>query len=183
MKKFLLLLFAVFLTASVPAQDKQFSSTEKNVFKVNTLSLLIGTGSVFYEREFSDLLSGQMGVSYTNFKFWDTRFKGTTLTPEVRIYPKKNGVDGFYLAPYFRYQQYSLEDDDEDFRNTLTSFGGGFLLGRQWIRESGFTMDFFFGGHYGKADTSEEESGINQSSYNIFEGFKMRTGFALGFAF
>jgi len=185
MKKLLLLTLVILLTLPSFAQEKATNSTEKNVLKVNTLSLFLGTGSIFYERKISDITSAQMGVGYMSFKLGDTKFTGLILTPEFRIYAKKKAIDGAYLAPYFRYQRYTLENADEDSKGTLTSMGGGLLFGRQWITDSGFTMDLFFGGHYGSADVKVETAGATEDSFdkNFFEGFKMRIGFALGFAF
>jgi len=180
MKNLAVLSLALLLTISSLAQPAV--STEKNVLKVNTLSLLLGTGSVFYEREISDLTSAQLGVAYMNFKLGDTKFTGLILTPEFRIYPKKNAIDGFYLSPYFRYQKFTVENKDKDSKGTLTSMGGGLVFGRQWITDSGFTMDLFFGGHYGSADI-KVDSGTDSFDSNFFEGFKMRVGFAIGFAF
>ncbi|RPH31954.1 MAG: DUF3575 domain-containing protein [Bacteroidales bacterium] len=181
MKKILtLILIACFALPSI-AQV----SEEKNVLKVNTLSFLLGTGSIFYERELSDLTSAQLGVGYMNFKLGDTKFTGLILTPEFKIYLKKNAIDGFYAAPYLRYQRFTAEvTDDFPSKGTLTSMGGGLVFGRQWITNSGFTMDLFFGGHYGKADVNVD-SGDENGDYDttFFEGFRMRIGFSLGFAF
>lgn len=182
MKKILILLLVVVLAIPTIAQDKSNVSTEKNVLKVNTLSLFLGTGSVFYERKISDMASAQLGVAYLSFKFSDTKFSGLILTPEFRFYPKKNAIDGFYLAPYIRYQKFTVENTTNASKGSLTSMGGGLLFGRQWITNSGFTMDLFFGGHYGSADI-KVDSGTDSFSTNNFEGFKMRIGFALGFAF
>lgn len=183
MKKTALLLFVLILSLNCLAQDKVelSSSPEKNVLKINTLSLFLGTGSLFYERKLSDMVSAQVGVGYLNFKLWSARFNGLILTPEVRIHPRKDAIDGFYMAPYLRYQRYNLSDGGQDI-GSLTALGGGFLLGRQWITKSGFTMDLFFGGHYGDA-TAEGSSDENPEDYDHFSGFRMRMGFALGFAF
>jgi hypothetical protein len=183
MKKLLLAFLVILLAIPSIAQEKSTVSTEKNVLKVNTLSLFLGTGSVFYERKISDLASAQLGVGYLSFKFSDTKFSGLILTPEFRIYPKKNAIDGFYLSPYLRYQKYTLENTKSDSKGTLTSMGGGLVFGRQWITNSGFTMDLFFGGHYGSADVKVDSGTDSFEKTNLFEGFKMRVGFAIGFAF
>ncbi|MDY0200898.1 MAG: DUF3575 domain-containing protein [Bacteroidales bacterium] len=156
-------------------------SEEKNVFKVNTLSLIVGTGSVFYERKFTENVSGQLGVAYLNFGTKDTRFSGLILTPEVRFYPKKDAIDGFYLAPYVRYQNFGLKNDDD--KATYSNIGGGFAVGRQWITGSGFTMDLFFGGHYGSGKIDVDPGDEDSFSTEIFDGFGTRVGFAIGFAF
>jgi hypothetical protein len=180
MKKALILFIVFALTLQSFSQDKTDVATEKNVLKINTLSLILTTGSVFYEHRLSDLMSGQFGFGYTGIKIKDTKFSGIILTPEFRIYPKKNAIDGFYIAPYLRYQNYSLQNGAD--KGTLSSMGGGLLFGRQWITKSGFTMDLFFGGHYGSTNL-KVNSGTDTFSTNLITGFGMRVGFALGFAF
>lgn len=165
------------------AQEKTSNvSAEKNVLKINTLSLILGTGSIFYERKISDMTSAQMGVAYLGYKFSDTKFQGLILTPELRIYPRKNAIDGVYIAPYLRYQNYSVSNIDDGSKGSLSVIGGGLLFGRQWITNSGFTMDLFFGGHYGSANV-KVDSGSDSFDKGLFSGFGMRAGFALGFAF
>jgi hypothetical protein len=184
MKKLLIISLIVHLGVPSFAQEKPAASADKNVLKINTLALFLGTGSVFYEHKLGDMTSGQLGLAYLNFKLGDTRFSGLILTPEFRVYPKKDAISGFYVAPYLRYQKFTVENKvvDPPSKGSLTSMGGGLLFGRQWITNSGFTMDLFFGGHYGKADV-KVDSGTNSFDSNFFNGFKMRVGFALGFSF
>jgi hypothetical protein len=177
MKKLLLIILAAMLVAPSFSQEV---STEKNVIKVNTLSLFLGTGSLFYERGLTDMISGQLGVGYLHYGASGTSFGGLFLTPEVRFYLKKNAIDGFYLGPYLRYQNLSLKNDLD--KGTLSSMGGGLAIGRQWITKSGFTMDLFFGGHYGSTKVKADAGGEEVFNVNAFKGFKPRIGFALGFA-
>ena len=182
MKKIVILFFVILFTIPTFSQEKATGvATEKNVLKINTLSLILGTGSIFYERKFSDGMAGQLGVSYLNYRLSGTKFTGLILTPEVRFYPKKNAIDGMYIAPYVRYQNYSLSDNSA--KGTLSSIGGGVLFGRQWIRPSGFTMDLFFGGHYSSASVKATQGDVTTFDTNLFSGFGFRIGFALGFAF
>jgi hypothetical protein len=183
MKKILAVLLAIVLAVPSFAQEKTANfSTEKNVLKINTLSLICATGSIFYERKISDMTSLQMGVAYLGYKFSDVKFSGLILTPEFRIYPKKAAIDGMYIAPYVRYQNFSASSGETDSKGTLSVIGGGLLFGRQWITNSGFTMDLFFGGHYGSANV-KLESGTDSDELDLFSGFRVRAGFALGFAF
>lgn len=182
MKKTLILILVVVLAMPAFSQEKSDVSIEKNVLKINTLSLFLGTGSIFYERKISDLTSAQMGVAYLSYKYSDTRFSGLILTPEVRIYPKKNANDGFYIAPYLRYQKFMVKNTTDNSEGSLSSMGGGLVFGRQWITKSGFTMDLFFGGHYGSSSV-KVDSGTDSFDKDLFSGFKPRVGFALGFAF
>lgn len=180
MKRLLLLVVVVSLMMPVKAQE---TSTEKNVLKVNTLALVLGTGSIFYERAFNDHMSGQLGFGYLNYGKGDDRFSGLFLTPELRLYPKKNAIDGMYVAPYLRYNGLTLKVESAG-KATVSSIGGGLALGRQWVTNSGFTMDLFFGGHYMSASVkAEDESGDDVYDAGLFDGFGIRIGFALGFAF
>lgn len=162
------------------SEKKSETKTEKNVLKVNTLSLFLATGSIFYEHKLSDGVSGQLGLAYMGVKIQDTKFTGVILTPEVRLYPRKNAIDGFYIAPYLRYQNFTLQSGVN--KGSLSSMGGGLLFGRQWITRSGFTMDLFFGGHYGSSSV-KVDSGTDSFNTNLITGFGMRIGFALGFSF
>lgn len=180
MKKLFTLILTSVLVINSFAQDKPAVSSEKNVIKVNALSLLLGTGSLFYERKFSDNFSGQLGAAYMGFKYQDTKFNGLILTPECRFYPKKNAIDGMYVAPYLRYQNFSLQDGDN--KGTLSTMGGGLLFGRQWIKDSGFTMDLFFGGHYSGSKVKVTD-GTDTFNSDLLSGFGVRIGFAIGIAF
>jgi hypothetical protein len=180
MKKLITLVLVVLFAIPTFAQESKVSE-DKNVLKINTLSLIVGTGSIFYERKFTDNVSGQLGVAYLNYGVEDTKFTGLILTPEARFYPKKDAIDGFYLAPYARYQNFSLTGGDD--KATYTNIGGGLALGRQWITKSGFTMDLFFGGHYGSGEIDVNSGDEESFTTGLFEGFRTRMGFALGFAF
>jgi hypothetical protein len=182
--KLTIILFLVSAFAfPVFSQEKSDVTTENNVLKLNTLSLFVLTPSIFYEHKISDMTSAQVGVGYLGYRVSDVRFTGLFLTPEFRIYPKKNAIDGFYIAPYFRYMNLSVKSTTENSNASLSVLGGGLLFGRQWITKSGFNLDLFFGGHYGSgsAKTSSEDTSWYDS--DLFSGFRTRVGFAIGFAF
>jgi len=183
MKKLLILALIAVLTIPSFSQEKSNVSTEKNVLKINTLSLIFGTGSLFYERKISELTSVQLGIGYMGYKVSDAKFSGLILTPEFRIYPRKNAIDGFYIAPYLRYFNFTIKSGTNNDIGSLTVMGGGLLFGRQWITNSGFTMDLFLGGHYGSASVKTNSGSTEWVDSNFFSGFKTRVGFALGFAF
>jgi len=182
MKKTVVLFLLSVITFTSFAQSDENVAQEKNVLKVNTLALIIGTGSIFYERKVSELVSAQMGVGYMNYNLGETKFSGLILTPEARFYVRKNAIDGFYIAPYLRYSQYKYNDEEGTDEGSFTSMGGGAAFGMQWIMKKGFTMDLFFGGHYtdGSVDI---QSGGEPNDITKIEGFKTRVGFAIGFAF
>jgi Protein of unknown function (DUF3575) len=183
MKKTLILLLVIVLTMPTFAQEQSDVSTEKNVLKLNTLSLFVLTPSIFYEHKISDMTSAQFGVGYLGYKISDVKFTGLFLTPEFRIYPKKNAIDGFYIAPYLRYMNLSVKSTTDDTKASLSVIGGGLLFGRQWITKSGFNMDLFFGGHYGSGSAKANSGDTSWFDSNLFSGFRTRVGFAIGFAF
>ncbi|HPB13984.1 MAG: DUF3575 domain-containing protein [Bacteroidales bacterium] len=180
-KVVILLLFSAFALNSF-AQSEVTVAPEKNVLKVNTLSLLVGTGSIFYEREISDLVSAQMGVGYMGYTLGKTKFSGLILTPECKFYIRNNAIDGFYFAPYLRYNKFGYESKEGDNEGQYSSYGGGLAFGRQWIFKKGFVIDFFFGGHYTDGSIDIKSGGEPEDVTKI-EGLKVRVGLALGFAF
>ena len=180
MKKLAAILIILGFAVNSFAQEEPAVAPEKNVLKLNTLALIIRTGAVFYERELSDLMSAQLGIAYMNFRIDETKLDGVGITPEIRFYIRKNAIDGFYLGPYLRYNNFGFEDESSSGR--YKAFGGGVSFGRQWIFKKGFVIDVFFGGHY--TDSSIElTSGTEEPDFTKIEGFTIRTGFAIGFAF
>lgn len=175
MRKLLLCAVMALTFFSAKAQDA------KNTLKINPLSALLSTGSIFYERKVSDGMSAQLGLAYTGIKISDTKFTGLAITPEVRFYIKQHAPTGLYAAPFVRYQNYTVSDDTD--KGKYNSFGGGILMGHQWIYGSGFTLDLFFGPSYNngnyKASSGTEEPEIKGG----IEGFGIRTGIAIGFGF
>ncbi len=184
MKKVVCLFLIIALGLPMFAQDKPEVAPEKNVLKVNALALILTTGSIFYERKLADATSAQLGVGFLSYKIEDAKFHGLILTPEVRLYVKKNAIDGFYAAPYFRFQDFGFENTSgtETSKGSLTTYGGGLAVGRQWIFKKGLAIDFFFGGHYSGSNI-KLTSGTDTPDIAKFEGFRMRVGFCLGFAF
>src|ERR1035437_2716793 len=116
MKKILLLSLFCLVLSNAWSQTE-----EKNVIKFNPLSALLGTGSVFYEHKIDDKHSWQLGVAYMGLKLDNIKYSGLAITPEYRIYIKKNALSGLYLGPYLRYQNYTLKTTDTD-RGSYTSF-------------------------------------------------------------
>jgi hypothetical protein len=180
MKKVAIILLLLRLAVISSAQDQPNVATEKNVMKINTLALIIRTGAVFYEREISDLTSAQLGIAYVNFTIDETKLDGFGITPEMRFYIRKNALDGFYIGPYLKYNNFGFDDGSSAGR--YKAFGGGVSFGRQWIFKKGFVIDVFFGGHYTNGNF-ELTYGTEPPDLTRVEGFNIRTGFSLGFAF
>ncbi len=177
MKKNILLTLVLLgvLTSKISAQEVN------NTVKLNPLSALLRIGSVFYERKMNDKMSLQLGVAYTGLRFDETKFSGFSTTPELRYYPKANALNGLYLGPFLRYQNYSVKDDSN--KGTYSSFGGGAVIGRQWVYKSGFTLDLFFGPSYNAGRFKAEDGSGEPDISGGIDGFGLRTGLAIGFGF
>jgi hypothetical protein len=180
MKKIIVLsaLFALTVTASKAQQAEP-----TNNIKVNILSPIVRTGSVFYERKLGASTSGQLGVFYTGYSSDGLKLRGFGVTPEFRYYASKDkgALNGFYLAPFVRYQNYTISEDAN--KGELSTFGGGLLLGNQWLLKGGLNIDLFAGPSYNSGsvkiksgtDTFDLPGGVN--------GFGLRAGLTIGIAF
>jgi hypothetical protein len=62
-------------------------------------------------------------------------FYGMGLTPELRFYPAGEALNGFFAAPFLRFQTC----DGEGY------IGFGAVIGRQWIYGETVSMEFFIG--------------------------------------
>ena len=171
------------------------ASAQTNVFKVNLLSPLFKTGSFFYEHKLNDASSVQLGGLVTYWGMGDTNISGFALTPEYRRYLSNDqqALEGFYVAPFLRYQQLGLrntstQDDGTELtaKATLSTVGGGVVVGHQWVYRRRVTLDTFFGPSYNaNAVQLKADDGANSGSFDVgsFSGFSLRTGITLGVAF
>jgi hypothetical protein len=157
---------------------------QENVLKWNFLSALVKTANFSYERALSDNSSFQLGLYYTGFSIENTNWRGIGITPEYRFYISGEVLDGVYVAPFLRYQNISLTNDGSDGKATLNSFGGGAVIGRQWLFGEKFTLDIFLGPSY-TTDNVKVDSGSDNIVYETgsLTGFGLRTGLTFGFAF
>ena len=180
MKKTVIILLAILFTVPAFPQDESEPETYNNVIKANTLTLIIATGSIFYERRLTDITAAQLGVGFMGYKIEETKLSGLFLTPEFKFYIRKNALDGFFMAPYLRYMNLSYDNDNGD--GALRNFGGGISFGRQWIFKKGLALELFFGGHYGDS-SFKITRGEEPADLKNMEGFRTRIGFCIGFAF
>lgn len=174
MKKTLLITFSLLAFINLKAQDA------KNAIKINPLSALLSTGSVFYERKINEGTSLQLGVAYTGIKLDETKFEGLAITPEVRFYLNQKAISGLYFGPFVKYQNFTVTDGSD--KGTYSSFGGGALIGRQWVYQSKFVLDLFFGPSYNNGSYNVK-SGTEPEIKGGIDGFGLRAGLTLGFGF
>ncbi len=184
MKK--LLLVSLIAIAAITLEG-QAQTEKKNLFKVSLLSPIVRTGSVFYERVITEKSSVQLGFFYTGFSIADTRVRGFGITPEYRFYVSaKNGAPtGFYVGPYLRYQnlEFSIDANTRE-KARLSAFGGGLVVGGQWVFSDIISLDIFGGPNYNARNVTYE-GGATENSFNFtgFGNFGLRAGITLGIAF
>lgn len=171
------------------------ASAQTNALKVNLLSPLFRTGSFFYERKLNAASSLQLGGLVTHLGLGDTKISGFAITPEYRRYlsNEKQALEGFYVAPFVRYQNLGLSlqttaDDGTSAtaKAVLNTIGGGVVVGHQWLYRQRVTLDTFFGPSYNSNFMKIKATGGDASaSFDVgtFQGFSLRTGITLGVAF
>ena len=181
MKKILLATTAIIaFVCSASAQ-----STQKNALKMNPISMIVKTGNISYERAIAANQSLQIGAFYSGVSFDDVRYSGFGITPEYRFYfgGQKKALNGGYVAPFARYQNFTLEKTSLKTTADFTTIGGGATIGWQKTWASGFIVDFFAGPSYNHlkftSDTEESDFDIKSG----IKGFTLRTGLTIGFTF
>ncbi len=182
MKNLNLIVTAGFLFLSVTFSQAQ----KRDGIKVNLLSPLMRTASFFYEHTLDEQSSLNVGFLYTGMTPGDTKIRGWALTPEYRFYLGNNPApDGFYVAPYLRYQSlnFSYEEGTEDSEADLSGIGGGLLIGRQWLFKDVVTYDLFFGPSYVSANWDVKSGNESDFDSDSWEGFGIRAGMTLGIRF
>lgn len=175
-KILVLLACAVFVVTSVQAQQ--------NVIKINILAPIVKTLNLQYERALNDNSSLQLGLFYTAFSSGDTKFSGFGITPEYRFYLSETPApQGVYIAPFLRYQSFSLEDEETDSEGDFKAFGGGVILGKQWIFKEKILLDIFIGPAYYSGSVDAKSGDDDDFETGAFDGFGVRTGICFGFRF
>jgi len=185
-------LIAIFMIAATSAAHAQGSnyddSDEKNLVKWNVAALVLKNFSFQYERAITQKISGAVGIRFSpksgvpfssalknaidDDETWesikDFKTGNFAITPEVRFYLGKGGFQGFYVAPFIRYANYTAEvpynfDVEDGAGNSRTevieldgkvnSFTGGLLFGAQWKIAKRFAIDWWIlGPNYGTSN-------------------------------
>lgn len=184
MKKNLVVALVVLLMGGVFTSAK----AQENVVKVNIFSPIFKTLNVSYERKLNANSSLQLGLLYTFYSPEDASFTGIGVTPEYRFYLSESEAPaGVYVAPFVRYLNFSAEGMDfngDPTKGSLSIFGGGVTIGKQWIFKEKISLDMFIGPQLMSANYKQTSgSGQSDLDYGIFDGFGVRAGLTFGFAF
>lgn len=176
MKKFILPFLLVFiLSFSANGQKKNLVKT----------SLIFPLGEIFdlsYERvlneEMSLVLEGIVGGDFAG------------VSPQFRYYLSEKNIapSGGFIAPFIRYQNYSFKSqdlettDDAYAKGSLSAIGGGLLIGYQRLFKETISLSAFIGPSYNSSSISYE-SNEDVFDFDLFNGFGVRAGVNVGFAF
>lgn len=179
MKKILLILSAItFIMIGLKAQPV-------NTVKTDLFSPILRTFVIKYERAFTADITGQLGFFYTGFHPRESAstLNGFGITPEFRFYLSDSPApDGTYLAPNFRYFNFTVKDPVEDESGTLTNASIAINIGKQVMFKDIIVFDAWIGPSYNfrniKSDVADIDAGIPDVN-----GFGLRAGIAIGLAF
>lgn len=178
----LLALLGLFMIIPLKAQEENSS---ENLVKINLFSPLVRTGSFFYEKVVGEYSSVQLGFFYTGASFLGTRFRGIGITPEFRYYlsEARSAPSGTFVAPYVRYQSFTLSSDEANGEGSFSGFGGGLLVGYQRLLRDRISLEGFIGPSYTSGKLNVTDGDQEDFDLDFFDGFGVRFGFTAGIAF
>ncbi len=138
------------LLAGVILSSGILNAQKTNVVKTSLTSIFLKTYVVAYEKAINEDMAAQLGFYYTSTSFLDTEFSGYAITPEFRYYlsDEKIAPNGPFIAPFFRYQNFTLSDQSSGESATFTGVGGGILVGAQKVFKDVITLSAFIGPSY-----------------------------------
>jgi len=162
---------------------------KKNLIKINFLSPIVKTLNLQYEHALGEKKSFQLGFFYTGAKSGDVTLSGFGLTPEYRMYfsETKSAPAGFFLAPFIRYQNFSMKTtvDASEAKATLSAFRPGLLIGYQWVFSDVVSFETFLGPAYSFNSIKVKTAGASEGDFSVsaIDGFGLRFGLTIGLAF
>lgn len=180
----------LFTGCSVFAQEYQMA------VRFNLFSPVMRTFTGYIEKAIAEDKTLVLGLSVTDYKpaGSDKRWSGFHILPEYRFYLQEEAFDGFYLAPYFRYQSLVFTEPliiptgGGNYVNSTsqlqrTALGGGICIGQQKVLKN-ISLDAFVGPFYNTVSTRVLKGSPGSGNEIPFgEGITIRAGFAVGVAF
>lgn len=180
MKKILISLLAVIIFCS-----STLNAQKTNVVKTSLTSIFLNTFVVAYEKALNEDMGAQLGFYYTGASALDTKFSGFAITPEFRYYLSSDKIapNGPFVAPFFRYQNFTLEDSSSDETATFTGVGGGILIGAQRVFKDVITLSAFIGPSYISPSVTYDNPDSSWEFDRGNGGFWARAGVNIGIVF
>jgi len=183
------------------------AQAQTNVLKVDIFQPIVNTLALSFEHKLSPSSSFQIGLAGTfsykeeggGFSYNNSgspQTSGFAITPEYRYYlsERREAMEGFYAAPYARYQYLSQKGSytnvagyTQAYNASLNSFGLGLIIGRQWIFKQRFSLDAYIGPGYTFAGISSDRpdySPAKSDFWGYYDGnYDLRGGLTFGLAF
>lgn len=166
-------------------------SKGQNVIKVNPLGLLFGSANVGFERALNEKSSFVIAPQFGGFKFGGVKYSSIGAGAQYRFYlsKTKNAPEGFYAAPALsfvsgkvKWDSFDSAEEEEEEKTNFSSFGGGAMVGNQWIFKSGFVIDLGGGVMYQNFSYKDGEGDAGFSSLKG-GGVFPALSFSLGYNF
>lgn len=190
-------LFILFAASAAVAQDN------RNLIKWNVAALALKNFSFQYERAITGRISVAGGFRFApksklpfstalenavdDDETWesikDFKTGNFAISPEVRFYLGKSVFQGFYIAPFIRYAEYSANvpyhfevygtTQTIPLNGNLSTFTGGVLVGAQWKVAKQLHVDWWilgpnYGGNsgslIGRRPLNEQEQAVLRES-------------------
>ena len=176
---------ALAISGAVRAETTAEAGQWKNAVSINLPSLAVGLMSAQYEMRLTPGSSLPVRLYYVSVGGDESSFTGLGAGAAYRMYFGQKALEGFYFAPTFDALMLTLKVTEAvtklEAKATGTLFGPGVELGKQWIWNSGFLIDFGLNGTYYIGNV-EAKAG-NQSAKVSFAGFVPGLRLAIGLAF
>jgi len=111
---------------------------------------------------------------------WGQRHRVARGTDEVQVHIG-GGLNSYYAGAFARYRKIKGDGtlDTGDFNFSLPEYTLGLNVGKRWIWNSGFTMNFALG--YGYAFDDLEVSNSSQAAVDAIDVFRDEYAFMSGF--
>lgn len=183
MKKLIVILAVIISGAAKSQQETQSVDDKRNLVKMNLTGVIFRNFQFAYERTISKrfglqvsygfIPSGQVPLVDEYIKDDDIsniKMSASNFTLEPRIYLGRGYGHGFYLAPYYGYSHFNIDNISYNYRSEDPATSGeripiaftgktnsnsvGLMIGAQWLlgRKDNWVLDvWFIGGHYGGA--------------------------------
>ena len=158
-------------------------SGKKNVVKINPFGLFFGNASLSYERALNDKNSVVISPTFGDLKVDNYKYSSFGLGAEYRFYTREEAPEGFYLSPGVGFSSGKVKLENSTSNNEANSTGIYIkgVLGKQWIWDSGFTLDLNGGIQY----ANYKYTGNANSAFNDLRGSGIfpTLSFSLGYNF
>ncbi len=185
-------LFLTFLSSffmlSTSAQDSIKVKDIKRIIKTNLPQFINGRYELSVELLITKHASIQLSggpirkkiIGNSNGNPYSLHRSGFNYSPQFRIYASKIAPRGFYLSPFLSVDFVTVEFIDNSVNNIAapvlnlshsrdeTTIRGGILIGKQFIKRKGFTLDFFIGPQF-KDETTLTNYNIDKLN-NVLSG-------------